>query len=251
MKRFRTATLVAGVLLVIAATATEIGIGTFCSICPVGFLQVSAASRSVPTGMIAGVIVVLLLAFALGRMFCAWLCPSALIKSKKKAEPAFYVKSPRLLRNMPYIILAVSLLASFAVGFPVFCLICPIGLFFGFIFAVFKMFHIYEPSWNLIIFPAILAIELILFKKWCAYICPIGGIFALMRKIPLPKFGLKANGETCLTLLGKKCHACMSACPEGLDVTKSDNTLKERCTLCLECKEHCPTKSIQIKTQPR
>lgn len=247
MKRLRTVSLLAGFLVVIAATTTKLGIGTFCSVCPVGFLQVTAASGSVPIGMTASIIVVFFLILAAGRVFCAWLCPSTLIKNKKKTEHACYSKSPRFLRNMPYIILALSLLLSFAVGFPVFCLICPIGLFFGFIFAIFKLFHIYEPSWNLIIFPAMLAIELIIFKKWCAYICPIGGVFALLRKIPIPKPGLKTNNKTCLSFLGQKCHACANACPEGLDITKHDSAFKERCTLCLECKEKCPTKSIQLK----
>lgn len=243
--KLRTVSLLLGLAVIIGATAAEKGIGTYCNVCPVGFMQIAAAGRSIPTGMIAGVLIGLALVFIIGRFFCAWLCPSALLRSKKTKLPT-YSQTPRYLRYMPFMILGLALLVSFIVQFPVFCLVCPVGLFFGFIFAIFKLFHVYEPGWNLIIFPAILALEFLILRRWCAYICPMAGVFMLLRKMPLPKLKLKVNQGSCLLSQGKNCHVCANVCPEALEITKDDGAFTERCTTCMECKEHCPTKSIHL-----
>lgn len=254
MKRFKISKLrifimFSGLGLIAGLTAAEKGVGTYCLLCPVGFMQLTLGSRVVPVGMIAAVMAALILVYLLGRFFCSWLCPTTFIKTvfNRKEKTEVYSGKPKYLRYMPFVVLAGLLLASFMVQFPVFCLICPIGLLFGFIFAVFRLFHLFDPSLNLIIFPAILIAELLLFRKWCAYICPIAAVFILMRKIPLPKFALKADPATCLNAAGKKCMLCALKCPEGLELVKNDDAFKERCTLCMECRDNCPASSISLK----
>jgi len=145
-------------------------------------------------------------------------------------------------------VLAVLLVVSFIVHFPVFCLFCPIGLVFGTMFAVSRMFVTWQPGWELIVFPAILILELFVLRRWCSAICPLGFFFGLMAKARskiefLPK--VKADEKACIHSEG--CNVCATVCPEDISVPTSARCDLEDCTLCLDCKEHCPTHAIGIK----
>ena len=64
-----------------------------------------------------------------------------------------------------------------------FCLLCPIGLVFGTLWALNRVFVLLQPGWELIVFPLMLLAELFLFKRWCSSICPLGFFFGLMGKL--------------------------------------------------------------------
>ncbi|MEG0503674.1 MAG: 4Fe-4S binding protein, partial [Raoultibacter sp.] len=117
------------------------------------------------------------------------------------------------------IVLGVLLIVSFIVKFPVFCLICPIGLVFGSLWAVNRVFVLLEPGWELIIFPLMLIAELFLFKRWCSAICPLGFFFTLMAKART-KLGFdvkpQVNCSTCISREG--CTTCSTVCSENIDV---------------------------------
>lgn len=272
--RFRTARVLVAlaVLAVSVALANSGGAfggagawGTLCALCPVGFSQIAVASGSVPWHLLPGVVAVLAIVFLLGRAFCSWLCPSQLLKnvfgghtprgirgrsgvySKDGCSACGAAKTGEGLLTQG-IVLAVLLVVSFVVRFPVFCLLCPIGLVFGTLWALNRMFMLLEPGWELIIFPLMLFLELFLFKRWCSAICPLGFFFGLMGKLRSRLgFGLRpvTDGGRCISKEG--CHTCCTVCPEDLSAAcSSPQEVLENCSFCMDCKENCPTTAIKL-----
>lgn len=145
------------------------------------------------------------------------------------------------------IVLAVLLLVSFLVHFPVFCLFCPIGLVFGTLFAISRMFVTWQPGWELLVFPAMLALELFVLRRWCSAICPLGFFFGVVAKLRsrikvLPR--VRVDQGACIHAQG--CEVCATVCPEDICAATSDARDLEDCTMCLDCREHCPSRAIRM-----
>lgn len=259
-------------LAVVAAHAAGgAAVGTLCVLCPVGVTQIIATTQTIPWPLLLGAGAVLLIVFCLGRVFCSWLCPSQLLKnifggrtprgiagqtgvkpdggfnsqSEQGCTACSSVSGKSLLSQG--IVLVVLLIVSFIVKFPVFCLLCPIGLVFGTLWAVNRVFVLLDPSWDLIIFPLMLVCELFLFRHWCSSICPLGFFFGVVGKVRA-KFGAgahpRADTTTCCSHEG--CNKCAVVCPENIDVAHATKETLESCSMCLDCIENCPTHSIHL-----
>lgn len=260
---------VAALVLVAALAAAQFSapIGTLCAFCAVGFAEVAAASGSVPWQLLPGVLVVLVAVFLLGRAFCSWVCPSQMLKNifgghaprglagKTGHDPASHSGAAACsscggASNLKTqgIVLAVLLAVSFAVKFPVFCLLCPIGLVFGTLWALNRVFVLLQPGWELVIFPLMLLAELFLFKKWCSAICPLGFFFGLVAKARAKLgFGVRPRADCSTCIASDGCRTCATVCPENIDVSANvDAHALEACTLCGDCTENCPTKSLKL-----
>ena len=138
----------------------------------------------------------------------------------------------------------VGTLASAAVfGFPVFCLICPVGLTFATIIGLWNLVQFNESSWALIIFPIILVAEVTVLRKWCSKICPISALVSLLSNLNVT-LRPRVKADVCLRSRGVDCHSCVDACPEQLD--PHSGRIPE-CSKCGKCVEACPAKAISIK----
>jgi ferredoxin-type protein NapH len=147
----------------------------------------------------------------------------------------------------PYVVLGGVLLASYLFRFPIFCLFCPIGLFFGFIFAGIRLFSVDTFGLELLLFPLMLVLELWVLKSWCRTICPLGALFSIFGRLNRFIFPT-VNEDKCLsTSKGLNCQVCERVCPEGISVRESSRSLSDNsCTKCLECYENCPAKAIKL-----
>lgn len=219
-------------------------------VCPLGALQITLGSRTFSAEMLIGALVASFLIFMLGRAFCAWACPTLLFKQNGKAPLAKHSNktdanlSTKNDFKISYGILGGALISSLLFGFPVFCLICPIGLFFGSLFAVVKVFNTHTPGLELLIFPAMFITEIVLFRKNCTRFCPVGALLRLISSLN-PGF-LRPNLETstCLQTKGATCGLCERSCPENIPLTNPSRIELGNCTNCLECKDSCPTNSL-------
>ena len=110
-----------------------------------------------------------------------------------------------------------ALLSAAVFGFPVFCLICPIGLTFATILLVINLFAHGDVTWSIIVVPALLIAEVVLFRKWCHKLCPLSAFMSLIGKAN-KTFVPAIDDAKCLeTAKGTACGACGRACDEGID----------------------------------
>ncbi|MCL1890725.1 MAG: 4Fe-4S binding protein [Coriobacteriia bacterium] len=142
-----------------------------------------------------------------------------------------------------HVVLGGALVSTAIFGFPVFCIVCPVGLTFASIVALWRLVGFNEPSWALLIFPLIIIVELFVLKKWCFKFCPLGAVMSLM-SIPNRLFRPRVDSSKCLREQGGECTVCVSVCEEGLDPHFSDGM--HECTKCGVCKEECPAQAISI-----
>lgn len=261
--RLRILAALALTVLVFAGVKGQLSWGSICSYCPLGFLQITLAGRSIPVDLLLPVALVTVGIIFLGKAFCAWLCPAGLLKGIFKGKEDNSVSTKQCSGQCSscneineggssyttYIVLGVVLLASLIVKFPVFCLVCPVGLFFGFGYAVFRLSTLYQPGWELLIFPMILILEVFVLRSWCAAFCPLGAMFKIIGQIGMKTniaIRPNVNQDVCLQNQGVNCQVCNNACPENLDMPISDKKGLEDCTLCLECYQDCPSEAIKI-----
>jgi ferredoxin-type protein NapH len=259
-------------------TLSSFGWKEIAAICPLGIIEVFLAEKT----LIPRVLVVLLLAVVLGavlgKVFCAWACPVPLLRrifafgqrrrlAQKTASVATVMAAPqseaaedspaparcasdcsgcvekRARLDSRHVVLGGALLSAAVFGFPVFCLICPVGLCFATIIAFWRWIGFDELTFSLLVFPAILAIEILVLRKWCLRFCPLGALFSLMS---LPNRFLRpaVDEGICLRNRGIDCSICVEVCTEGLDPHFKDGM--HECSKCGECLSRCPVHAIRM-----
>ena len=143
-------------------------------------------------------------------------------------------------------ILAAALGSTLIFGFPVFCLICPVGLTFATVLLGMRLFAFGETSWTIVVFVLIIVAEIVFLPKWCQRFCPLGALLSLFSG-PNKTFRPQVNADTCLRQSqGIACNLCEKACPEGInlhDIAAGETTLND-CSKCRACADACPEQSI-------
>ena len=146
-----------------------------------------------------------------------------------------------------HFVLAGALGSALIFGFPVFCLVCPIGLTFATVVALVRLIGFNEPTIGLILFPAIIVVELVVLRKWCHTLCPVGALLSLLSTFNRT-LRPRVDEAKCLRYAkGELCSACSGACPELID-PHSDLGIRpiSECTRCGKCAEACPQGAISF-----
>ena len=282
LKTYRLRFLIMLALLAVVAVGyfTAGGIGNFCGIgfesitllCPLGALLAMIAERTAIPMAVISVAVVLLVCIVLGKVFCAWACPVHFLsrgrkkgdkgdkegKGGKVASPCSACASPcgkakGIKIDSRHGILAAALGSTLVFGFPVFCLVCPIGLTFATILLVINLFSHGDVTWSLIVVPALLIAEVLLFKKWCHKLCPLSAFMSLIAKAN-KTFVPTIDDAKCLeTAKGGACGACGRVCEEGIDPRhpQLSQAAWSECTKCRACVDACPANAITMPLLPR
>lgn len=288
-KTLRTLVAVAILLVISVGFLLNTGIGTLSAfgwgdislLCPLGALGTMLASKMLVPRALVSLVLAIVAIVLLGRAFCAWACPVPLVSKLRdllkkapknedgktgtqpltKAEKAALKKCSgscsscsdvKAKFDSRHIILGGSLLSAAIFGFPVFCLICPIGLTFATILLLILLFSNGDVTWSVIVIPAILLLEVVLFRKWCSKICPLSAFMSLVGKLN-KTFKPTIDDSKCLeTSKGANCGVCANVCEQCIDVRHSENGAAwNECTKCRACVDACPAQAISMPFLPR
>jgi len=177
-----------------------------------------------------------------GRAFCGWLCGLGAIQDfvaewtrkllgesrhvrGKRSKTILPLRLPasidRPLRYAKYFVLALVLVASLYMVFPVLLLCCLVCAFFSLKMSAFVWL-------SLIVF---LAGSVLVERFWCKYLCPLGAALAIFNKISPVR--IVSDNNHC-----NHCGRCDIECSMGIrDVP--DNLSDPECIRCMECLETC------------
>ena len=254
-------------------TLCSVGYDAIAYICPLGALETIFGSWAFVPRVLICLAVVVIVALVFGKAFCSWVCPVAPLsdllrgrKAREKDECERTQAAHRVLerwrdtnaaqaeKHKPFrsrvdgrhVVLAGSLASAAVCGFPVFCLVCPIGLMFASAIALYRLIGFNEPAIEVLVFPALLVLELTVFRKWCHRFCPVGALLSLLSR-GNRTFKPHVNASMCARHAGSSCAACAQACPEHIDpcADLGDRSLAE-CTRCGACVNTCPAKALSF-----
>lgn len=271
-------------------TLSAIGWKDISLLCPMGALTALVAQKTAVPRVVIALVVAVVLILVFGRAFCAWICPTPIISklrgmfsSKKVVEAKRKEEQAKLQRGRDpialtdeelallkkctrgcgtlaskknldsrHIVLGASLLSAAIFGFPVFCLVCPIGLTFASIFLIYNLFAYADLTWTVIIIPALLLLEVVFFRKWCSHICPVSALMSLIAKGNRTFQPTIDNTKCAESSAGISCGVCHKVCPQGIDPRHPEigNNFSE-CTKCRACVESCPSKAISMPLLPK
>ncbi len=159
------------------------------------------------------------------------------------------VRPKRAKLDSRHAVLGGSILTAAIFGFPVFCLICPVGLTIATVAMLVALFGAGDLSWAVLLFPALLVVELVFLRKWCSRLCPISAflnLFGRFSKTVLPEID---NAKCIETTTGAACSKCATVCKYDINLRHPDfgELPTCDCARCMECVDVCPADAISVK----
>lgn len=222
--------------------------------CPIGSLQaVLSSSQFKVSCYVFGFL--MFFGSLFGRFVCGWLCPFGLVQDlvhkipvlkrfKRKNLPGHkYLIYLKYVILIVFVIILPSVIVNVAgIGSPWFCeYICPSGTMFGGVLLTLLNKGLRSAIgvrfvWKVTLLCIFLICDLIVYRPFCKYICPLGAIYGLFNPISLYRF--KIDNDACV-----KCGKCQDVCK--IDIKVWENPNSRECIRCGDCKKACPKKAIR------
>lgn len=218
----------------------SIGIGRLWFVSPLEGMESILVSKVLYLPLIIGMLLPVMLAFLLGRVFCSWVCPINFLSGIVDRLAAVFTKTGRkdiwlLPRYLLWFALLLEILLAMVMGAPLFVFMSPPGLV-GRELMLLVFFHTVAVEGLIILI--VLTLNLITRRFYCRYLCPLGGLLALLgvkRRLQVQQ------DKTACT----KCRQCDRACPLGLEPSKGESA-SVYCWNCGNCVDACRFKAMDF-----
>lgn len=193
-----------------------------------------------PSNMVLGV-AVLVATLLVGNAFCGWICPFGAVQDaltwlrNKLHLPVVTLprRLDRVLRWGRYVVLGLVVWQSAATATLWFADYDPYVQLFG-------LHWLFEADpatmwvgWAIV--AAVLAASVVVDRAWCRYLCPLGGVFAVVGRFSLLR--IRRAPDTCTD-----CTVCDRPCPVGIEPSKATPFASTDCIGCMDCLTACPVK---------
>ncbi len=219
----------------------SLGVGKLWFVSPLEGLESLLVAKIIYLPLLIGMVVPVLVALFLGRVFCGWICPIHFLSDMSDRILLFFTRKKRredtilLPRQIIWFVLIADILLALILGAPVFVIVSPPGLVGReFMRAVF--FHTLALEGLIVV--AVLLANLITRRFFCRYFCPLGALLAFIGG--KRRLQIQHDQESCT-----ECGLCQRSCPLGLNPEQGEGA-SLYCWNCGECVEICKPGALRL-----
>ena len=248
-QRLRKLVLAGVVAVIVGGAILDYATGTFAAFglpmlrffCPVGFVEISLATRSIVWTALPYTLLSIGVVFLFGRFPCGWLCPFYKFKHwleslaplgrVRRATPGLPIRASW--RDGVAVLVGV-LAVSAITGYPIYCIVCPIGIISRNLISLGTHLTVHSDVILLAFYPIVLG----LFVDW-QRVCPVGNLGAVANRVA-PLKPIQVDEAACV-----QCTQCLDTCPEDISVFDAGADM-ESCTACMRCYDVCDGEAIRL-----
>jgi len=221
------------------------------AVCPFGgvvslyqLVTEGSLTRQVHQSSLVLMVLVLVMAFLFGSVFCGWVCPLGSAQEwvgklgkrlfKKRYNHFVPRRLDQYLRYLRYIMLVWVLYITATSGRLAFGDIDPYYALFNFWTGEVAITALAVLGFTLL---ASLAVE----RPWCKYACPYGALLGITNLFSV--FSIRRREPTCIS-----CDMCTQNCPMNIQVDAVKSVRDHQCIGCLECTSEaiCPVENTVV-----
>ncbi len=221
------------------------------AVCPFGgvvslyqFAAVGTFTQKIHQSSFVLMILVFILAFLFGSVFCGWVCPLGSVQEwvgklgkrlfKKRYNHFIPRRIDQYMRYLRYIMLAWVLYMTATTG----------KLAFGDVDPYYALFNFWTGEvaiTGLLVLGSTLLASLAVERPWCKYACPYGALLGITNLFSV--FSIRRRESTC-----KSCDLCTRDCPMNIPVHAVNVVRDHQCIGCLECTSEaiCPIEKTVV-----
>lgn len=218
------------------------GLGSLWFVSPLEGLESLLITKSFYMPSLIGMMIPILVALFLGRVFCSWVCPVTFFLEifdrlrKYISGKRFLTNRLLVAKKILWFTLIVELLVSMVLGAPLFVFLSPPGLIGR---EIMMLVFFQKVAFEGILLLLILLLELLTRRFFCRTFCPLGGLLAFLgRKRSLR---VHLHHKNCTS-----CKICDKSCPMGLQPSLGEGN-SSYCWNCGECLDSCHHKALSFR----
>ncbi len=220
----------------------SLGIGPIWVASPLEGLESILITRSLYPPLLLAMIIPVVLATVMGRVFCSWICPINTLQEfcdwvRRLVTGRGWRRDLWVLpRALLWFVLVAEIATSVILGSPLWVFLSPPGLV-GRELMTYVFFGTFAIEGVLVL--AVLGLNFITRRFFCRYLCPLGALLAL-----LGKNRALAISKPSMTCTG--CGRCDRACPLGLSPSKGEGQ-STVCWNCGRCVDACNKNGLDFQ----